>query len=398
MSAPQAVLVVDDDPDIREEIADLLAAAGHDVATAGDAGLLRADAFEAVDLVVLDLAMPKVDGVDLMRALARMERPPSVIVMSGHEESVLRSASRSAEAAGLTVRGILDKPVDPDRLLALCSAPCAARRASGEAQAARDILPALASAIETGTLGVSFQPKVTTEDLTFCGAEALLTNELPGVGRITPPEIIAAAARQPGMLVRLTHEVMRQASAACVEWTRAGAAGPVSVNLPIEALLCESGLAALLAIPREAGLAPEQVTMELIEDQLYDSSADVVAALTKLRIAGFGLALDDVGQRQSGLVQLANLPVTEIKIDQELTRQARHWQKARGIFASLATLGRHIGTAVVAEGVETAEDLALARTHEVGCIQGYLVSKKRPLNELLGMLRQPMTTSPTDSG
>ncbi len=132
-------------------------------------------------------------------------------------------------------------------------------------------------------------------------------------------------------------------------------------------------------------MAPRQIILELTEDAIYFTSPQALAAIAQLRLAGFGVALDDVAQRQSGLLQLSNLPVTEIKIDLELLRQARQWDKARWIFTSIADLGHRLGLTVVAEGVESLDDLALARRASVDYIQGYLVSRKRPLSELLAM-------------
>jgi EAL domain-containing protein (putative c-di-GMP-specific phosphodiesterase class I)/ActR/RegA family two-component response regulator len=387
MPRSQSVLVLDDDPEICLEVADFLASAGHRVSTAGDASVLQSDEFQGVDVMILDLGLPSVDGVDVLRQLAAMMRAPGVIVMSGHGQSVLHAASYAAERTGLRLLGVMEKPVDADRLLALVESDAPGRRRqAGGSMPVELVLPSLLRALDERLLEINLQPKVTVREMRFAGAEALLANSLPGIARISPPDIVAAAASEPGLLVRLTHEVTRQAMLACAEWTHAGWSGPVSVNVPIEALISEDAIAALLAISKTVDLPPSQLTLELVEDSLYDSSAQVVATLAKLRIAGFGLALDDVGKRQSGLLQLANLPVTEIKIDLEIVRQARSWEKARGIFASLADLGHRIGTKVVAEGVELPIDLELVRQHPVDYIQGYIVSGKLPVNELLLML------------
>lgn len=125
---------------------------------------------------------------------------------------------------------------------------------------------------------------------------------------------------------------------------------------------------------------------ELTEDSIYDSSTDALAVLARLRLAGFGLSLDDVGRRQSGLLQVANLPITEVKIDLEILAQARRWAKSRSIFGSIAELGRRLGLSVVAEGVKTRDDLALVRSLPVDYVQGFLVSRKRLLPDLLAML------------
>lgn len=317
-------------------------------------------------------------------------RSLSVIVMSGHGQAVLRAASYAAEHAGIAVLGTFEKPLHPgDLLLAVGSQ---ARRAGDKSGMVphESVLPALISALVERRLEVMYQPKVTTEGLRFDGAEALLSDQLPGFGHIAPPALVAAAATRPGLLVRLTHDVMRQAAMACKAWQRSGWPGPVSVNIPVETLLEAGAVEAFLAILDDGGAAPADMILELVEDHLYDSSAAVLATLAKLRLAGYGLALDDVGRRQSGLLQLANLPVTELKIDLEIIRQAREWDKARGIFAALASLGRAIGTKVVAEGVELPADLQLARRHEVDLVQGFIASRKLPLNSLIDNLNRGM--------
>ena len=134
------------------------------------------------------------------------------------------------------------------------------------------------------------------------------------------------------------------------------------------------------------GSRPSRSTSNWSRTVSTTNSAEALSVLAKLRLAGFGLALDDVGKRNSGLLQLANLPVTEIKIDIEIIRQARSWEKARSIFAFLAELGHRLGTEVVAEGVELQSDLDFIRKHPVDFIQGHLIRKKSPLPDLMAAL------------
>lgn len=382
---PCSVLVLDDDDDLREEIRDAIASAGHEVLAAGDASILDSPRFQTVDVLVLDLSLPKVDGIDVLKRIAAMPDAPQVIVISGHGESILRTVGVAAESEGVRLLGMFAKPLDPDRLIELIGSQ-AAVLAHGAETDTTALVPALVAAIGNGTLVVDFQPKVATRTLSFAGAEALLGNHLPGFGRVSPPAIVEAARSVPGLLVRLTHEVLRLAAAGCATWTRAGWTGMLNVNVPIEALLTPDAVPAIVRIVNEAGIEPRQVTLELVEDSLYDSSSAALGVIAKLRLAGFGLALDDVGRRQSGLVQLANLAVTEIKIDLELIHQARTWEKARSIFVSLAELGERLGIPIVAEGVELPEDLDLVRRHPVSYIQGYLISPKRPLLEMIAAL------------
>lgn len=379
------IVILDDDGDLRREIGQLLELDGHDVVSLSDARLLDPGAFGDVDVLILDLMMPDVDGLDVLRRLAQWNRPPKLLLMTGHGEAVLRGTTAAAERNGLTVIGGLAKPFDPDQLSHLLARvgegerkPCAPRDPPSA-----EIRGALEVALREGTLAVAFQPIVRCDNFAFAGAEALLLGQLPKIGAVSPPAIVAAATMEPDLVCALSTEVVRQATAACAAWRGAGFDGPVSVNLPLSVLLDRRPLDEIAAITRAAGLAPQQIIFELTEDSVYDSSGAALSALVKLRLAGFGLALDDVGQRSSGLTQLANLPVTELKIDMEIVRAARSWSKAREIFEALAVLGHRLGLLVVAEGIETAQDVALAREHCVDLLQGFLISRKRPFPELM---------------
>jgi len=384
------VVILDDDGDLRREIGQLLELEGHDVVALSDARLLDPSAFDGVDVLILDLMMPGVDGLDVLRRLGKWRAPPQLVLMTGHGEAVLRGTTAAAERHGLTVIGGLAKPFDPEQLSALLDL------AVKQVQAGPVVGPvdppsvqiraALDEALRERTLKVAFQPIVRSDTFQFAGAEALLLGELPGIGRVSPPAIIAAASTEPDLVSVLSMEVARQAAEACAGWRADGYQGHVSINLPLSVLLERSTVEAITAITTAAGLPSQQVTFELTEDSLYDSSASALSALVKLRLAGFGLALDDVGQRSSGLTQLANLPVTELKIDIEIVRSARTWSKARDIFAALAGLGRRLGLAVVAEGIETPQDVALAREHCVDFLQGFLISRKRPLIDMMKIL------------
>lgn len=388
-SNPQGrdILILDDDADLDVELVQMLRANGHLATAATDATDIRPAELDNVGVLVLDLKLPNVDGTDILALLPECARPPALILTTGQGEGMLRAATMVAERAGLTVLGVLPKPFDPDALLGLLKAenppvPAVSLCAPSDA----DIRAALVEALDHGRLPVAFQPLVDAEKLSFKGAEALLAGELAPFGPVAPDRMIAAAAGDNLLLMRLTHDVLRQAAHACAAWTAAGYAGDVSVNLPLDVLLLPAEVDRFADIVEAAGIARERVIFELTEDALYDTSAAALAALIKLRLAGFELALDDVGQRQSGLLQLANLPVTEMKLDLELIRAARSWEKARNIFSSLGELGRRLGLVIVAEGVETEEDLALVRRNRVHYVQGYLISRKKPLPELIAML------------
>lgn len=386
------IIVLDDDPDLREEIGQFLSAHGHPVIGLEDGSTIAATDFAPSDILVLDMVLLGMDGTDVLFGLTTTAHPPRIVLITGHGEPVLRAAAAAAERAGLTVLAGLQKPFDLFALEALLRsarevAPCSIY----VPPAASDIRNALDAALDEDTLPVEYQPIVRSKDLSFCGAEALLAGWLPGLGQVSPIDIINAIEGDRALIARLTENVAQQAAVACRTWTRAGWSGTVSINAPIEALTQPKIVTSLLSVVEAAGIEPHQLILELTENGLYDSSFAALQSLLKLRIAGFRLALDDVGQRQSGLLQLANLPVTEIKIDMELIRAARTWSKGRGIYESLAHLGRRLDLAIVAEGIENLDDMALVRANQVDYVQGYLISKKRPLPELIAMLPEMET-------
>lgn len=379
------VLILDDDEAVRAELEDYLEGLGHRVVAIGDAGLLRSRRAAACDVLILDLKLAETDGVAVLRQLQNEAAAPDLILFSGLGEGVLKTATAIGEQFGLRILGAVAKPIDLDRLAALLALPpnpAASAGAGGEDP--RRITEALLAALDSRTLPIAFQPKVGAGDLRFAGAEALLAGSLPGLGPVSPPEIVAAASASPALMGRLTQAVIRAAIAGCRSWKARGWQGPVSINLPVEAVTSPMAAAELESLAAN-GLRPEDVVLELVEDALYDSSTQVLAALTQLRLAGFALSLDDVGRRQSGLLQIANLPISEVKIDLELLRQSRTWTKAREIFATVAELGHRLGLTVVAEGVEHLSDLELVRQYPVDFIQGYFISAKRPLDDLLAM-------------
>lgn len=383
----RSVFILDDEQPLCEDLCELISAAGHSARWCTDPRKLNMSELASVDVVLLDLGLPAMDGIDIMNRLTAFAEPPRLIFISGVGEDVLRVVAQVAGEQKLTVLGALTKPLDPQQLLRLLDyADCGAVAEAVPRRGRRAILPALKASLAAGSLPVSFQPKVEVQTLRFAGAEALLTGVLPGVGPVSPVDIVAAATSDPSVLVHLTQYVLGIAARGCAQWIKAGWRGPISVNLPLEVVLQPDSLRNLIQTVEDAQLSPADVIFELTEDSLYDSCAESMSMLARLRMAGFGLALDDVGRRQSGLLQLSALPVTEIKIDLQIVRDARTWTKARNIFASIAELGRKLGVKVVAEGVEFPDDLKLARTFPIDYVQGYLISPKRPLPELLRAL------------
>jgi len=401
MPAHQRIFILDDDDDFRADLGEFLSHADYDVTSSGDPRTVSMDELCKYDVLILDLSMPGDDGAAVLRKLSECIRPPDVLVMSGADNSVIDAVTGAGRLRHLPIRGSLHKPFDPDDLLRLLAStpeatkerPAAPRVADAAVAAA--LRSALAAAAVPGAepFPMMFQPQVRASDLSFDGAEALLPNVLPGIGTISPERIVAAAAAEADLLDALARETFRSAVLGCKHWMDNGYHGSVSVNIPIGVLLPARAVPDLAEIARAAGVPATQVICELTEDAMYASSSESLMAVAQMRLAGFGVALDDIGQRSSGLLQVTKLPVTELKIDRELIFEARASDKARSIVASLADLGRNLSMKVVAEGVETTDDLEFVRASHIDCVQGYLVSPKLPLSVLMVWLASNRSAS-----
>lgn len=388
--AKRHVFILDDDDAFREDLAECLILAGHEVIHSGDAAVLTSKGFCRIDTLILDLSMPTVDGTQVLRSMCDCALAPDVILVSGNAQDVIEAAAEAARMGNVQVVGALKKPFDPADLLQLLAAEPrrgAQRAAPLEGAPNAALMAGLEAALAVGAVPVAFQPQVHTETLDFAGAEVLLGEIWPGLGHVSAGAMIAAAASRPDLLTALTFHMVRAAAEGCAAWQTLGFVGEVSVNMPIETMLQPDVTPRLAALVRAAGVEPARVVFELTEDALYDSSSGSLMAVAQARLAGFGIALDDVGQRQSGLLQLARLPITELKIDRALLVQARTSEKARSIYIALVELGQRLALKVVAEGVETAQDLSFVKARAVDLVQGYLVSRKVPLADFLGLLK-----------
>lgn len=384
-----AVLILDDDVEFREDLAEYLANSGLAVRHIGDPRMLTPKMLDGSTLL-LDLTMPGVDGIDILRNISNYSTSPKVILVSGCSEDIIEAAAQGARLAKVRIQGTLKKPFDPQTLVDMLKVADAAEAPSHSAPlhppAPAELAAALEDALADGSVPVAFQPKGDVHTLAFCGAEILLGDQWPKLGRTSVAALVAEAGRVPQLLTRLTFHMVRAAAMGCATWRAAGFSGAVSVNVPLETLQHPENISKFAEVVREAGITPADMILELTEDALYDSTSTSLMALVQARLYGFGIALDDVAQEQSGLLQLANLPITELKIDRELLVKARCSQKAQDIYKFLVDLGHRLGLKVVSEGVETEADLSFVREERVDILQGYFFSRKVPISQLMKML------------
>lgn len=384
------VLIVDDDPFQRELLSELVSQAGaHGVLLAADGEeALRALDHAHPDVVICDLDMTGMDGIELLRHVAERHYAGGIVLMSGASSHVLATAGDLAHLHALNLLAALPKPVDPHQLeQALASLRPQSRSLALDGSAPVSETPPLTGhelreGIGAGRVDVYVQPKVTVVGRRVVGAEALL-RWVDDTGAIVPPMAVVAAAEENGLVNDLTMAVFAAAVGHLVDWSAQGHDLRISVNLSNEDLVHLGLPDAMSAVAQAAGIDASRITLEITQAGLLDDLSTGIEVVSRLRLKRFGIAIDDYGMGYSTLAQLKNLPITELKVDRVFVDGADLDDTLGQILGSSATLGRSLGLSVVAQGVETPEVMHLLES--LGCdeVQGYLVARPMPAADFL---------------
>jgi len=233
----------------------------------------------------------------------------------------------------------------------------------------------LRKAIEERQLLVYYQPKLCLRKGQLLAAEALVRWQHPQWGMVPPGEFIGLA-EETGLIAPIGEFVLRQACWQACEWQRQGLPPiRVSVNLSVYQLRQGKLVSLVRQVLDESGLAPHLLELELTESQLLDSVEHIITTFQQLHALGVKLAIDDFGTGYSSLSYLKRFPVDYVKIDQAFIRGLHEGSEDAAITRAIIAMAKSLELKVVAEGVETPEQLALLR--EQGCdeVQGYLISK-----------------------
>lgn len=398
-SAPAAarprVVLVDDDAFMLGLVGRMLAAQGvAGVETFSDGGAALAAitperAAGAPLLVISDLNMPGMDGVEFIRHLAERRFSGALALLSGEDARLLRSAEALVRAHRLRLLGTLAKPVSPDNLRRVLEAwqgpPGSQDGARPEAAAIEPA--ALRSALDDDRLELHYQPKVGLRDGEPVGVEALVRLRDPSDGLIYPDRFIALAESQ-GLIGEITRRVVRQAIAQAARWHREGHLLAVSVNVTMKDLASVDFADFVIEAAHDAAVAPGKLVLEVTESTAIALPERVLDVLTRLRLHRVGLSIDDFGTGFSSLRQLDDLPFTELKIDRGFVQGAHREPSRRAIVEASAQLARRLRLDSVAEGVEDEDDWNGVRDAGIDLAQGYFIARPMPAAQLEAWLAQ----------
>ncbi|MCB2107480.1 MAG: EAL domain-containing response regulator [Rhodobacteraceae bacterium] len=397
------VLVVDDSPVIQKVAIKVLADCG---VTRVDTALDGLQLFEKIevkryDVILLDLNMPNMDGVEVLATADPAKGFPPVILCSASDQKVLKSAREVASLKGVQIVGILEKPYSGQALAALLDKlGTDDRTRKAKVQDILDINHILANLDQS--LELVYQPKFCLKKGNVCGVETLARWRNPD-GLVLPPATFVPALEDANQTAVLTKLVTARAAAQAAQWARDGIDLSVSVNVSADDLVMPGFIEFVTEVTNKEKLDPQKLTFEVTETKVATDISGMLTTLTRLRLKGFGLSIDDFGCGTSTLQQLRQAPFSELKIDQQFVSHLASDTQNHAIVNSCIDLGHKLGMTIVAEGLETQEDMLELR--KLGCesVQGYLIAKPQTADDFIdwyvnSVVTQTNAVTGTESG
>ncbi len=391
LPAIRSVLIVDDSPAQRAYAMALCRELGIGEVREASNGLealaLLASLPAPPDLLIIDLEMPTMDGPELLTRLRERGVESPIIVASSRERSLLHSVQDMGNTMGLCLIGGLQKPLRLESLSGILrNWDSVADRRKLAAHALPIDPEALRSGIDRGEIVVHYQPQIAVNTGNVHGVEALARWNHPTLGLIQPDHFIPMAEEH-GLIHKLTLQVMNEALLQAATWNAHGLDLSVAINLSPMLLESPSLLQEISGLQQCYGLRAEQVVLEITETSLLRDLSVALAVLTRLRLRGFGLSLDDYGTGFSSMQQLARIPFTELKIDRSFVHGVHERESVQVMLRSALEMAMRLGLNTVAEGVESLQDWWLLQ--EYGCmyVQGWLLSKAMPAAEIMNWIQ-----------
>jgi EAL domain-containing protein (putative c-di-GMP-specific phosphodiesterase class I)/CheY-like chemotaxis protein len=342
---------------------------------------------------ILDLAMPGMDGVQVIRELP--ERAPHIrlILLSGLGQRVIDSACLYAREHGLQVDGALEKPVSAARLRqVICSEAIAKQtplqRPGPQTPVEAEISVAdIRQALHLGEIEPFYQPKIDCATGMLAGFEVLARWRHPGHGVLLPACFIEKLEAG-GLMDELTEVIAEQA----LHWFSGhfgyGFGLSLSLNISRGSLRTQEPLDRLAVRCRELNLDPRRIVLEITESGVMQEPMEAIGLFTRARAQGFELSIDDFGSGYSSMVELVRLPFSELKIDKAIVASAAKSREAELVLSAIIDLASNLRMRATAEGVEDWVTFELLARMGCSCAQGFLFSEGLPASEVSDWVRR----------
>jgi EAL domain-containing protein (putative c-di-GMP-specific phosphodiesterase class I)/CheY-like chemotaxis protein len=381
------ILVVEDEPEIRDVLREFLSRSFECTAVDSAEEALALISTQRFDLILSDITMQRMSGLEMVPQI-RLVAPQTMVVMI----SGLQTIECAIAAMRVGAFDYITKPFD------LSQVEAAVRRALEQGklietkrlyeEGLKDLIQqrteevglesALRWAVEQQEFVVHYQTQVDIESGEVVGTEALVRWQHPQFGLLPPVDFISLAERT-GLIVDIGAAVMRAAAIQTRQWQIDGPPDfHVAVNVSARQLQEEDFVSSLVEILAESELDPASLELELTETSIVQNSKSIATALTDLRRMGVKIAIDDFGTGYSSLSYLGRLPIDTVKLDRSFVNGATTHPDQAALVMAIVNLAHNLRLRVIAEGVETEEQLNFLRLLRCDQGQGYFFDRPAP--------------------
>ena len=383
-------LVAEADPRQRRTLVEALGQLGATrVTEVPDAPMalrtLQAGFSPKIDVAILDLALGGMDGLELLRAIAGLKSGVRLIVIGAQPASVLFSVETLAQAYGVELLGTVAKPVSSAKLKTLLDnlQPPARPRAAPSSPAFS--FAEVGVGLQQRQFEPFFQPKIELATGQVKGLETFARWRHPEHGVLGPGAFIDAL-EQNNRIDFLDWTMIELSVECCRKYHDQGIPISISLNLAPETLAHPHFIRQVQSCMKRHGLMPDYLTFEIPEAAILKFDADFIERLVRLRMMGFGLAIDDYGTGRSNLQLLARIPFSELKIDRSFVDGASKKRPLGTVLKSCLGLAHSLDRMSVAVGVETRQDWDFLQG--LGCTyaQGYHIANPMAASAFPGWL------------
>ncbi|WBS00721.1 EAL domain-containing response regulator [Pseudoduganella sp. SL102] len=377
-------LVAESEPVQRELLAGLLRSAGAQhihFAPDGHAALRALHgAAPAIDIVVMDLGLAGMDGLELIRRLAEDRCRAGLIVVGAQSGDILFSVETMALAYGVDLLGAVAKPVSAPRLEALVANYTRPPETAAGAPVTPFTFAEVGKGLQAREFDPFFQPRIELETGQVKGLEMFARWRHPKLG-VLGPAAFMPALEAAGRIDFLDWSMIEKSVAACRTLHDQGMPVSFSINVDPGTLSHPQFIAQIGACLERHRILPGYITFEITESSVLQTDPHFLERLLRLRMMGFGLAIDDYGTGRSNLQLLASIPFSELKIDRSFVDGASRKRAIGTVLKSCLGLARSLDRTSCAVGVETKQDWDFLQG--LGCTyaQGYYIASPMPVDE-----------------